>query len=95
MIFFATLASQDVASVSFPVIPSSKLKFFKEGGVIDSIGGIFSLSELKHSGSLKNLGLYSVSVRLEGYGPESEVMLLSFFLELMPLEVFWDWFSHL
>ena len=41
---------------------------------------MFSLSELKHSGSLKNLGLYSVSIRLEGHGPESEVMLLSFFL---------------
>ena len=80
MILFATLASQDVASVSFPVIPSSKLKFFKEGGVIDSIGGIFSLSELKHSGSSKNLGLYSVTVGLEGHDPESEVMLLSFFL---------------
>ena len=80
MILFATLASQDVASVSFPVVPSSKLKFFKEGGVIDSIGGIFSLSELKHSGLLKNLGLYSVSVGLEGHGPGSEVMLLLFFL---------------
>ena len=80
MIFFATLASQDVASVSFPVIPSSKVRFFKEGGVIDSMGGIISLWELKHYGSSKNLGLYSVSVRLEGHGPESEVMLLSFFL---------------
>ena len=53
MTFFATLASQDVASVPFPVIPSSKRKFFKEGGAIDSIGGIFSLSELKHCGSSK------------------------------------------
>ena len=76
---FATLASQDVALLSLPVIPSSRLKFFK-GGVIDSRGGIFSLSELKHSGSSKNQGLYSISVRLEGHGPESNVMLLSFFL---------------
>ena len=51
---FATLASQDVASVSFPVIPSLRLRFFKEGGVIDLRGGMFSLSELKHSDSSKN-----------------------------------------
>ena len=37
---FATLASQDVASVSLPVIPSSRLRFFKE--VIDSRGSVFS-----------------------------------------------------
>ena len=49
---------------------------------MDLVGGIFSLSELRHSGSLKNCGLYSVSVRLEGHGPESEVMLLSFFLRV-------------
>ena len=54
MMVFATLASQDVASVSLPVIPSSRLKFFKEGGVIHSNGGTFSLSELKHSGSSMN-----------------------------------------
>ena len=77
---FATLASQDVASFSLPVIPSSRLKFFKEGGVTDSLGGMFSLLELKQSGSSKNQGLYSVSVGLEGHGPESEVILLSFFL---------------
>ena len=77
---FATLASQDVASVSFPFILSSRLRFFKEGGVIDCRGSMFSLSELKHSGSSKNQGLYSISVRLEGYGPESEVTLASFFL---------------
>ena len=77
---FATLASQDVASVSLPVVPSLRLRFFKEGGVIDSMGGMLSLSELRHSGSLKNWGVYSVSVRLEGHGPESEVMLLLFFL---------------
>ena len=47
---------------------------------MDSVGGMFSLSEFRYSGSLKNLGLYSVSVRLEGHGPESEVMLLLFFL---------------
>ena len=47
---------------------------------MDSVGSMFSLSELRYSGSSKNLGLYSVSVRLEGHGPESEVILLSFFL---------------
>ena len=77
---FATLASQDIASVSLPVVPSSRLRFLKEGGVNDSMGGTFSLSELKHSGSSKNLGLYSISFGLEGHGPESDVMLLSFFL---------------
>ena len=78
--FFATLASQDIALVSLPVVPSSRLKFFKEGGVIDSRGGTFSLSELKHSGSSKNQGLYSILVGLEGHVPESDVMLLPFFL---------------
>ena len=77
---FATLASQDVASVSLAVIPSSRLRFFKEGGVIDFRGSMFPLSDLKHSGSSKNQGLYSISVRVEGHGPESDVMLLSFFL---------------
>ena len=80
LMVFATLASQDVASVSLPVVPSSRLRFFKEGGVIDSRGGMFSLTKLKHSGSSKNQGLYSISVRLEGHGPESDVKLLSFFL---------------
>ena len=47
---------------------------------MDSVDGIFSLSELRHSGSSKNQGLHLVSVRLEGHGPESEVILLSFFL---------------
>ena len=78
--FLATLASQDVASFSLLLVPSSKLKFFREGEVMDSVDGIFSFSELRYFGSSKNLGLYSVSVRLEGHGPESEVMLLSFFL---------------
>ena len=78
--FLATLTSQDVASFSLSFIPSSKFKFFKEGGVTDSVGSTFSLSELRYYGSLKNLGLYSVSVGLEGHGPESEVILLSFFL---------------
>ena len=78
--FLSTLASQDVALFSFPFIPSSKLKFFNEGGVMDSVGGIFSLSELRHSSSSKNQGLYLVFVGLEGHGPESEVMLLSFLL---------------
>ena len=77
---FATLAFQGVASVSLPVIPSSRLKFFKEGGVTDSMGNMFSLSELKHSGSSKNQGLYSISVGLEGHGPECDVTLTSFFL---------------
>ena len=77
---FATLASQDVASVSLSVIPSSRLRFRKEGRVIDSRGGMFSLLELKDSGSSKNQGLYSILVGLEGHGPESNVMLLSFFL---------------
>ena len=77
-IFLATLASQDVASLLLLLVPSSKLKFFREGGVMDSVGSTFSLSELRYSGSSKNLGLYSVSVRL--HGPESEVMLLLFFL---------------
>ena len=68
-------------SFSFlPAIPSSRLRFLKERGVIDSMGGMFSLSELKHSGSSKNQGLYSIMVGLEGHGPESDVMLLSFFL---------------
>ena len=44
MMAFATLASQDVASVYLPVVPSSRLRFFKEGGVIDSRGGMFSLA---------------------------------------------------
>ena len=78
--FLATLASQDVASLSLLLVHSSKLKFFREGGIADSVGSTFSLSELRYSGSLKNLHLYSVSVGLEGYGPESEVMLLLFFL---------------
>ena len=78
--FLATLASQDVASFSLLLVPSSKLKFFREGGAMDSVGSKLSLSELRYSGSLKNLGYYSVFVRLEGHGPESEVMLLSFFL---------------
>ena len=43
-------------------------------------GSMFSLSKLRHYGSLKNLGLYSVFVRFEGHGPESEVILLSVFL---------------
>ena len=77
---WATLASYDVASCSsFSLFSSSMLKFFREGGVIDSIGGIFSLSELRQSGSSKYQGLYSCSVGL-GHGPESDVMLLLTFL---------------
>ena len=47
---------------------------------MNSVGGMISSSKLRQSGSLKNLGLYSVSVGLEGHDPESEVILLSFFL---------------
>ena len=79
IMFLATLASHDVASFLLLLASSSRLKFFKEGGVTDSVGDIFSLSELRQSGSSKNLGLYSFSVRLEGHGPESEVILLTFF----------------
>ena len=75
--FQATFASHDVALCSS--FSSSRLKFFREGGVIDSIGGIFSLSELKQSGSSKYLGLHSCSVGL-GHHPESEVTLISLFL---------------
>ena len=49
-----------------------------KGGVTNSIGGKFSLSELNHSGSSKYLGLYSWSVGL-GHSSESEVTLISFF----------------
>ena len=77
--FLAILASHGVASFSLSLASSSRLKFFKEGGVTDSVRGIFSLSELRQSGSSKNLGLYSFSLGLEGHGPESEVILLSFF----------------
>ena len=76
--FLATLASHDVASLLSLSTSSSKLKFLQEEGLMDSVRGMFSLSELIQSGSSKNLGLYSCSVRL-GHGPESEVMLLSFF----------------
>ena len=77
--FWATLVSHDVALCSSSLISSSTLKFFSEGGVMDSIGGIFSLSESRHSGSSKYFGLYSCSVGL-GHGPESEVTLISLFL---------------
>ena len=77
--FLTTLASHDVASCSISLFSSSKLRFLKEGGVTNSIGGIFPLLELSHSGSPKYLGLYSCSVGL-GHGPESDVMLLLFFL---------------
>ena len=76
----ATLASHDVASCSLSsLFSSSILKFCKEGGVSDSIGGMFSLSESMHSGSSKYFGLYSCSVGL-GHCPESEVTLMSLFL---------------
>ena len=45
--FLATLASHDVASFSLSLASSSRLKFVKEVGVTDSIGGMFSLSELR------------------------------------------------
>ena len=47
--------------------------------MIDSIGGIFSLSKSRQSGSLKYFGLHLCSVGL-GHGPESEVTLISLFL---------------
>ena len=75
--FLATLASHDVASFSGSLASSSKLTFLKEGGVTNSVGGMFSLSELKQSGSSKE-PWYSCSVGL-GHSPESEVILLSFF----------------
>ena len=78
--FRTTLTSHDVASCSsLSLFSSSRLKFFSEGGVIDSIGGIFSLSESRHSGSSKYFGLYSCSNGL-GHGPELEVTLISLFL---------------
>ena len=77
--FQATFASHDVTPCSSLLLfSSSRLKFFSEGGVIDSIGGIFSLSESMHSGSSKYFGLYSYSIGL-GYCPESEVTLMSLF----------------
>ena len=87
--FQATFASHDVASCSSSssLFSSSRLKFFSEGGVIDSIGGIFSLSESGHSGSSKYFGLYSCSVGL-GHGPESEVILISLFLGVRTPESF-------
>ena len=54
--FLARLASHNVASFSLLSASSSRLKFRKEGGVTDSVGGMFSLSELIQSGSSKNLG---------------------------------------
>ena len=63
--FLATFASHDVALCSSLLLfSSSKLKLFSEGGVIDSLGGIFSLSESMHSGSSKYFGLYSCSIGL-------------------------------
>ena len=88
--FQATLASHDVASCSLllSLFSFSKLKFLSEGGVIDSIGGIFSLSESKHSGSSKYFGLYSCSVGLR-HCPESEVTLTSLFFGVRTPGSFW------
>ena len=86
--FLATLASHDVALLLSSSTSSSKLRFLKDGGVTDSVGGMFSLSELIHSGSSKNLGLYLCSVRL-GHSPESEVILLSFFQGVNTPGSFW------
>ena len=86
--FQATFAAHDVASCSsLSLFSASMLKFFKEGGVIDSKGGMSSLSELKQSGSLKYFGLYSCSVEL-GHSPESDVTLLSTFLGVRTLGSF-------
>ena len=93
--FLATLASHNVASFLLSLASSSRLKSFKEGGVTDSVRGMFSLSELRQSGSSMNLGLYSFSVRLEGHGPESEVILLSFFWGVNTPGSFWEQVSHL
>ena len=69
--FRATFTSHDVALCSLSsLFSSSRLQFFSEGGVTDSIGGIFSLSESRHSGSSKYFGLYSCSIGL-GHSPES------------------------
>ena len=86
--FLATLASHNVTSFSLSSASSSRLKFLKEGGVTYLVGGMFSLSELIPSGSSKNLGLYSGSVGL-WHGPESEVMLLSFFQGVTTPGSFW------
>ena len=64
--FLATLASQDVALFPLLLTPSSKLKFFREGGVTDSIGRMFSLSELRYSGSSKTLGYIHSLLDLKG-----------------------------
>ena len=56
--------------------------------MIDSIGGIFSLSESRHSGSSKYFGLYSCSVGL-GHGPESEVTLISLYFGVKTPGSFW------
>ena len=87
--FQATFASHDVASCSpLLLFSSSRLKFFSEGGVIDSIGGIFSLSESMHSGSSKYFGLYSCSIGL-GHCPELEVTLMSLFFGVKTPGSFW------
>ena len=86
--FLTTLASHNVASLLSLSTSSSKLKFLKEGGVMDSVRGMFSLSELIQSGTSKNLGLYSCSFVL-GHGPESEVTLLSFFWGVNTPGSFW------
>ena len=92
--FLAKLASHNVALCSTSLFSSSILKYLQEGGVIDSIGGIFSLLELRQLGSLKYLGLYLCSVGL-GHGPESEVTLILFFLGVKIPGSFWGTFSHL
>ena len=55
---------------------------------MDSIGGIFSLSELWQPGSSKYLGLYLCSVGL-GHSPESEMTLISLFLGVKTHGSFW------
>ena len=87
--FLATLASLNVVSFLLSLASSSRLKFFKEGGVMDSVRGMFSLSELSSLPHQKNLALYSFSVGLEGHGPESEVILLSFFQGVNTPGRFW------
>ena len=72
-IFLLHWPPHDVASFLLSLASSSRLTFFKE---------------LMQSGSSKNLGLYPFSVRL-GHGPESEVILLSFFQGVNTPGSFW------
>ena len=93
--FLATLASHNVASCLVSLFSSSILKFHKEGGVIDSIGGIFFLLELSQSGSLKYLGLYSCSVGLGALSRAWSSANIVFSWESKLLEVLGEIVSHI